>query len=151
MDPVIDAHEPVNRDAATRGRAAQASAHAARSRLVRAVFAIVGTVFLGLGLLGLVIPVLPTTPFLLLAAACYARASERLYTWLLGQPAVGPIITEWRQSRALPPGVKTRAILVVAITFGVSLVLVDGLMLRIALVVTAAILVAFLARIPSRP
>lgn len=109
-----------------------------------------GTVALGLGLVGLVVPVLPTTPFLLVAAACYARASQRLYTWLLGQRAVGPIITEWRRSRSLPPGVKTRALIVVVITFGASMVLAESWPVRLALLVTAAILLAFLARIPTR-
>lgn len=109
-----------------------------------------GTVALGLGLVGLVVPILPTTPFLLLAAACYARASERLYTWLIGQRALGPIITEWRRSRSLPPGVKTRALVVVVVTFGVSIVLVEAWPIRLVLLVTAAILLAFLARIPTR-
>jgi hypothetical protein len=107
-------------------------------------------VALGFGLLGIVVPVLPTTPFLLLAAACYARASTRLYGWLLGQPALGPIIAEWRRSRSLPPGVKPRALVVVVLTFGVSMVLVDQLLLRVLLISVAAILITFLARIPTR-
>jgi hypothetical protein len=123
---------------------------AQHSRLVRVACAVVGTVALGLGLVGLVIPVLPTTPFLLLAAACYARASERLYTWLIGQRALGPIVTQWRQSRSVQPGVKTRALIMVVITFGASLLLVDSLLLRLVLVITAVILLAFLARIPTR-
>lgn len=105
---------------------------------------------LGIGVVGILLPVLPTTPFLLLAAACYARASERLYAWLLGQRALGPIITEWRASRSLPPGVKTRALIVVAVTFAVSIVLVDALVLRVMLVVTGVVLTVFLSRIPTR-
>ena len=118
------------------------------SPLLRAVLLVVGTAALIVGLIGIFLPVLPTTPFLLVTAACYARASTRLYAWLLGQPSVGPIVAEWRRSRSLPPGVKTRALVVMAITFAVSIMLVDSLLLRVGLVGTAIILAAFLYRIP---
>jgi uncharacterized membrane protein YbaN (DUF454 family) len=119
------------------------------SPLLRAVLIVVGSASLVLGVIGIFLPVLPTTPFLLLTAACYARASTRLYRWLLGQPSLGPIITEWRTTRSLPPGVKTRALVVVAITFAISVWLVHSLLLQVALVITAAILMAFLIRIPT--
>ena len=117
---------------------------------LRAILVMVGTLSLVIGVLGIVVPVLPTTPFLLLAAACYARASDRLYAWLIGQPSLGPIITEWRRSRSLPPGVRVRALLLVALSFGASIILADGLLLRGALLVTALIVGAFLYRIPTR-
>lgn len=123
---------------------------ASRSRVIRAACAVIGTVALGIGVVGIVVPVLPTTPFLLLAAACYARASERMYTWLIGQRALGPIVTEWRATRSLPPGVKARALVVVLITFTVSIVLVEELLIRAALAVTATVLTVFLVRIPTR-
>lgn len=127
-----------------------AAVAASRSRVIRAACAVVGTVALVIGLVGLVLPVLPTTPFLLLAAACYARASERMYTWLIGQRALGPIITEWRESRSLPPGVKPRALVVVLVTFAVSILLVEELLVRAVLVVTWTVLTVFLARLPTR-
>jgi uncharacterized membrane protein YbaN (DUF454 family) len=120
-----------------------------RSAPVRALLVGVGTISLGLGLIGILVPVLPTTPFLLLAAACYARASQRLYGWLLGQPSLGPIVVEWRRSRSLPPGVKARALLAVALTFGISIVLVDPLLLRLGLALCGAIVASFLLRIPT--
>ncbi len=119
-----------------------------RSPITRALLVVVGTAALVLAVIGIVLPVLPTTPFLLVAAACYARASRRLYEWLLGQPSLGPVIAEWRRSRSLPPGVKTRALLGVVVTFAISVALVDSLLLRLGLVVIAVILVTFLARIP---
>lgn len=115
----------------------------------RAVLLVVGTISLAIGVVGILLPVLPTTPFLLVTAACYARASTRLYGWLLGQRSLGPIIAEWRRSRSFPPGVKTRALVAVAITFGISLVLIDSLMIRVVLLIVAAILMTFLARIPT--
>jgi uncharacterized membrane protein YbaN (DUF454 family) len=113
---------------------------------VRAVLLVVGTTAL---VIGVVVPILPTTPFLLVAAACYARSSTRLYAWLLGQPSLGRIVAEWRRSRSLPPGVKPRALLVVALTFTVSILLVDALVLQLLLVVVGVILAAFLWRIPA--
>jgi hypothetical protein len=120
-----------------------------RSRPVRVVLAVVGTISLAVGVVGIVLPVLPTTPFLLLAAACYARASTRLYGWLLGQPALGSIITRWRATGSMAPGVKTRAIMVVVVTFTASVLLVDALAVRAILVITGVIVTGFLARIPT--
>ena len=53
------------------------------SKLIRPILIILGTIFLAIGIIGILIPLLPTTPFLLLAAACYARGSNRFYNWLL--------------------------------------------------------------------
>ena len=122
------------------------------SPVFRAELLVVGTAALALGVIGIFLPVLPTTPFLLVTAACYARASTRLYQWLLGQPSLGPIITAWRRERALPPGVKTRALVVVAVTFIISIVLVDSLVVQLLLVAIAVILATFLYRLPvARP
>lgn len=116
---------------------------------VRAVLVVVGTTALIIGVIGIVVPVLPTTPFLLVAAACYARSSTRLYAWLLGQPSLGRIVAEWRRSRSLPPGVKARALLIVALTFAVSIVLVDGPELRLVLMAIGLLLAYFLWRVPA--
>ena len=118
---------------------------------MRIAFAVIGTVALAIGVLGIVLPILPTTPFLLLAAACYARASTRLYGWLLGHSALGPIVARWRATRSLAPGVKARAIVIVIVTFSVSILLVDGLLVRALLLVTATVVSVFLARLPTGP
>jgi len=121
-----------------------------RSRAVRAVLIVAGTIALGFGVLGIVVPVLPTTPFLLLAAACYARASDRLYRWLLNQRTLGPVIVRWRESRTIDPRVKVRALVVVVVTFGLSIVLVEEIVLRALLAATGMIVSVFLARIPAQ-
>lgn len=116
---------------------------------IRAIFGVVGTVSLAVAVIGIVVPVLPTTPFLLIAAACYARASTRLYGWLLGQPTLGPIIARWRTSRTLDPGVRMRALIAVALTFGVSIAVADSLELRLLLAAILIALLLFLLRIPT--
>jgi hypothetical protein len=94
---------------------------------------------------------LPTTPFILLAAACFAKGSQRLHDWLLSQRVAGPIIREWQTHRAMPPGVKPWAFGVMAASFGVSLILVEAYWHRLGLLAVAGVLGFFLWRVPVRP
>ena len=82
---------------------------AERSRLSRAVFLVVGLLFVAIGLVGVALPVLPTTPFLILAVACFARSSLRLEAWLLDHPRFGPPLRLWRERGAIPPRAKAAA------------------------------------------
>jgi uncharacterized membrane protein YbaN (DUF454 family) len=91
-------------------------------RGVRLLLVAVGVLCVGLGALGVVTPVLPTTPFLLLAAACFARASPRLYQRLLANATFGPLIRDWREQRAIPRRAKRMAIATIAVTIGSSAV-----------------------------
>ncbi|MFG6448357.1 YbaN family protein [Roseateles sp. BYS180W] len=61
-----------------------------------------GFAALALGVVGIVVPLLPTTPFVLLAAFCFARGSQRCERWLLTHPRFGPMVGDWRQHRAVP-------------------------------------------------
>lgn len=101
-----------------------AEVHPHRSRAMRWIYLGSGTVLVGLGILGLILPLLPGTPFLLLAAACYARASQRFYNWLLNNRFVGPSIAQWRRSRRIPRTARRRAILVVVIVFALTVLFV---------------------------
>lgn len=132
-----------------RSDAAQAQWH--RSRLVRSLYLAVGSLALLLGLAGIVLPVLPTTPFVLLAAACFARSSERLHHALLAQRHLGPIIHEWETHRAMPPRVKPWAYLLMTASFGLSILLVDSPWHRAMLGAIALTLAVLLWRVPVRP
>ena len=68
----------------------------------RYLLIIAGTLFLGFGIIGIIIPILPTTPFLLLAAACYARGSTRFYTWLMSNRWFGTYIKNYREGKGIP-------------------------------------------------
>lgn len=68
----------------------------------RAAFLLLGHAMVALGFVGAFLPLLPTTPFLILAAGCYARSSPRLERWLLTHPRFGPLLTAWRERGAIP-------------------------------------------------
>jgi uncharacterized membrane protein YbaN (DUF454 family) len=122
------------------------------ARPVRAIFVVLGTVFLGLGALGLVLPVVPTTPFVLLAAACYLRASERLHRRLVTSRTFGPTIIAWQEHGAIPPRAKAVAIALIALTFGFSILfVVEPPLIRAGMAAFALALVVWLARRPSPP
>jgi uncharacterized membrane protein YbaN (DUF454 family) len=121
------------------------------SPAVRLLFVGLGTLFVLLGIAGAILPVLPTTPFMLLAAACYARASRRFYNWLLNNPTFGPTILEWRRHRSIPWRVKLTAIALMAVTLGISIVFfVPWPELQVALAVFGLLLATYMYRIPSR-
>lgn len=122
-----------------------------RSRWVRAFFLAAGTVALVLGLVGIFLPLLPTTPFVLLAAACYARGSRRFYDWLLAQRTFGPIIHEWQRHRSIPYKTKITAIVLMSLTLAVSIVFfVQPLWLQALLALMGVGLAVWMYRMPSR-
>lgn len=120
------------------------------SRLVRTTCLIGGFCALALGLLGIVLPLLPTTPFVLLAAACFARSSSHFHDWLLRQPLAGPAIREWQTHRAMPRRAKRAAYLLMAVSFGTSILLMESVWHRLMLATLATVLVFFLHRVPVR-
>ena len=77
------------------------------------LFAFLGSVSLVLGIMGVFLPVLPTTPFLLLAAAMYMRSSQRLYDWLMSHKHLGAYIRNFREHKALPLRVKVVSVTMV--------------------------------------
>ncbi|RFC67661.1 MULTISPECIES: YbaN family protein [Mesorhizobium] len=90
---------------------------------MRIVWLISGLASLALGGLGVVLPLLPTTPFVLLAAFCFARSSPALHIWLLRNPTFGKAIRDWRTNRAISRGGKTTSTLAMVLSLAVSLAL----------------------------
>lgn len=92
-----------------------------RSRLVRWLLIGVGAISLLLGVIGIVLPLLPTVPFLLLTAACWARASPRWHRWLLSRPKLGPAIERWERERTIPRRAKWTALGLVTLSMGATI------------------------------
>jgi uncharacterized membrane protein YbaN (DUF454 family) len=108
------------------------------NRLIRWVLIIAGTFFIGLGVLGIFLPLLPTTPFLLLAAACYARSSKRFYNWLLNNKWFGNYVKNYQEKKGVPLKVKILSVSLLWITIIFSAVfIVHILFVRIILILIA--------------
>jgi uncharacterized membrane protein YbaN (DUF454 family) len=116
--------------------------------MLRFILIMSGWLSVALAVLGVVLPLLPTTPFVLLAAWCFARSSPRFHHWLLYRSWFGSYLRHWQQYRAMPPGAKPRAIALVAVTFAISLWVVKLWWVRGILMVMLLLLFIFLARIP---
>jgi uncharacterized membrane protein YbaN (DUF454 family) len=105
-----------------------------------------GTIFLCLGIIGIIIPLLPTTPFLLLSAACYARSSTKFYHWLLHNKWFGNYIKYYYEGRGIPIEIKFFTIvllwwtILISIFFFIDLFLVKIIMLLIAILISIHIL-----------
>jgi len=108
------------------------------NQLLRAILITSGTIFLGLGLIGIFIPILPTTPFLLLAAACYARSSQRFYNWLMKNRWFGNYIINYHEGRGVPLKFKifTISLLWITILFSIYYV-VDNFWVEVILFIIA--------------
>lgn len=76
------------------------------TRIKKWLLTAAGVLALALAALGVVLPGLPTTPFVLLAAACFARASPRLHTWLINHKHLGPVVSDWEKHRSLSLRIK---------------------------------------------
>ena len=109
-----------------------------KSNFSRWVLIIVGSFFAGLGILGIFLPLLPTTPFLLLAAACYIRSSERLYNWLMNNRWIGRYIKNYLEGKGVPLKSKVLSISALWITIGYSVFFVVNIFpVRVILILIA--------------
>jgi len=109
------------------------------NRPKKILFITLGTFFVGIAIVGIIIPILPTTPFLLLSAALYARSSKRFYDWLLNNRLFGKYIKNYREGKGIPVYVKIMVITLLWITIGASIVFaVELLAVRILLVAIAS-------------
>ena len=121
------------------------------SPVVRALFFVAGIVSLVLAVAGAVLPVLPTTPLVLLAAACFARSYRPFHEWLIAHRLFGPLVREWHEHRSIPYRTKLFAIGMMATTLGASIVFaVDPPWLKAALAACGVALGAWMYRLPSR-
>ena len=116
-----------------------------RPIVVRGFLKLVGWGSIGLAFIGIPLPLLPTTPFLLLAAACFVRSSPELHQRLLDHEKLGPFLCQWQRERSVSRSAKHRAYAVVSISFAISILSVEGILLRSSLALGGVVLLLFLA------
>jgi uncharacterized membrane protein YbaN (DUF454 family) len=139
MDPAE--HEPT---------AHEATAHETRRPApLRWLLVSAGVLCTVLAVVGALLPLIPTTPFLLLAGACFARSSPRLQRKLLENRLFGAYLREWQRDRTIPNQAKVKAYVLVVATFGVSIALVEETWQRGLLAGLGLALLVFLARLPT--
>ncbi len=104
----------------------------------RRLLIIAGTISTALGIVGIFVPILPTTPFLLLAAACYLRSSQRFYNWLLNSKFIGTYVRNYLQGKGMPLKIKIITILLLWLTIACSIIFaVESLIIRVLLLIVA--------------
>ena len=129
------------------------SVHIARepkNPLKKVLWISLGILFVGLGAIGVVIPGLPTTPFLILAAACFIRSSQRLYDWLIQNKTFGPYLKDYREGKGIPKKAKILAVSMIIIFVSYSVFFaIENLTLKITVGVLGLIgLFYVLFRVP---
>lgn len=118
------------------------------SRPVKILLITTGTFFVGVGIIGIFIPLLPTTPFLLISAAFYARSSPKFYNWLINNKIFGRFIKDYREGKGIPLRLKIITITSLWITISFSVVFaVDIFWVRIMLIIIAAGVTVHIIRI----
>ncbi|WP_017932539.1 YbaN family protein [Robiginitomaculum antarcticum] len=122
--------------------------HHKSSKIMRPIWLFGGLIAFVLGAVGVVLPFLPTTPFILLAAFCFARSSQRCHQWLVGHRIFGPLILNWRQHGAIGRPTKIIAVISMGAIFTLSILLGAP---RFALIAQAIILLLAGTFVLSRP
>ena len=119
-------------------------------KMMRGIYVIVGTIALVIGAIGLFLPVIPTTPLLILAAACYYRGSERLHAWILSSRWFGETIKNYQAGRGLTRDTKVRAIFLMWTTIIISAwFFVSNHFVRVAMIGVAIGVTVYLVRLPT--
>jgi len=122
-----------------------------RTTAKRRLLIVAGTLSTGLGIIGIFIPILPTTPFLLLAAACYMRSSERFYQWLINNRIFGAYVRNYIEGRGMPIRIKIFTILLLWLAIGLSIAFgVQNTVVRIVLICVAIGVTAHIVLIRKR-
>ena len=127
-----------------------AADHVVRSRTARIAWAMLGLICVGLGLIGVVVPGLPTTGFMVGAAAAFSRSSPRLERWVLSLPKVGPAVEAYRAGLGMPMKAKLTAIAMMATAIAISALLLDSWLIRGVIVGAGLIGTVVILRIPTR-
>ncbi|OLU34326.1 hypothetical protein BVH03_02625 [Pseudomonas sp. PA15(2017)] len=122
-----------------------------RNPLLRYCLLTIGWLSVALGVLGIFLPLLPTTPFLLLAAACFMRSSKRFYLWLVEHPRLGPWIRDYLAGEGIPRKAKIYAISLMWLSIGLSCWLVPLIWARLFMLTSAVLVSLYILKQKTLP
>jgi len=115
----------------------------------RVLLIISGTLAVGLGVIGIFLPIFPQTPFFILAAFCYVRSSERLYNWLISTKFFGENFKNYMEYKAISKKAKTTMFFTIWVSITISFIVFDLIYLRISLIVMGLIMSLVVNRIKT--
>jgi len=113
------------------------------------VWNILGSLFVGIGVIGIFVPLLPTTPFILLAAYCFNNGSERMSNWLKNNKLIGSYINNYREKKGITMRAKMNSIFILWITISISIYFINNLYIRIILALVIVGVTTHLYMIPT--
>jgi len=121
-----------------------------RPFFIRVTLVLLGSISLTLGIIGIFLPILPTTPFILFATFLYSKSSHRFYNWIMSHGIVGKYIRQWRNNRSIPFKIKILAMFLVLLTISTSILFVTTyLVIKILLAIIGISVIIFLTRIKT--
>lgn len=121
-----------------------------KNRFVRFVIFSTGLISLVVGTIGIFVPLLPTTPFVLLSAWCFLKSSNRAHRWIFAQPLLGKSLQQWEENKAISKKSKTVALTTIAISLGVIWMRTTGLEVKLILSVVLLLVSIFILTRPSQ-
>ena len=123
-----------------------------RNNLQKHLLVILGWLFIILGIIGVILPVFPTTPFLIVALAIFSKSSPRFHQMLLDNVWFGPVLKQWEDRKSLSRKIKHKVLFLVFITFLISIIILHNkIQLQLLLVGMAIVLILFIWRIKEEP
>ncbi|HJP15353.1 MAG TPA: YbaN family protein [Acidimicrobiales bacterium] len=119
---------------------------------IRILWAFIGCISVAIGGIGIIVPGLPTTIFMIFGASCFAKSIPRFEQWILDLPAIGPMVKDYRNGLGMPRKAKKMAVSVIVVTSGISAgFLISSLVIRLVVVGLGLVGVLYLLkRVPTR-
>lgn len=128
-----------------------AMAQVVQSRWLRGVYLSLGFFSLGVGIIGTVLPGIPTTMPIILAAFFFSKSSQRFDDWMVNHKLFGPLVRDWRAGRGFTVRAKTIAVVAIAITFTITVGwMVQNTVVRVGLVLLALSITTYILRLPTK-
>jgi uncharacterized membrane protein YbaN (DUF454 family) len=120
-----------------------------KNKALRMLLIVIGWLSVVLGVIGIFLPILPTTPFLLLAAACFVRTSPKFYQWLVGHPKLGRYLAYYLEGKGIPLKAKVYTIGLMAISLSTTAYLVPITAVRVLLPLVGVLVALYIVRQPT--